>query len=167
MFTVKAERSGATAAGRFGPLLLVVLVGLLIDAPRLRDELRFFHGPNLVAADGGAPVLQDDQATPAIDNAFRTVARILAPGVTCVIARDSWHRDYFRASYLLMPHQVWPVAALLVDPLPTALQITTALHEYAAQCLLAPASLAVPSGMQLLWRGDYNLYHASTTRQRS
>ena len=92
--------------------------------------------------------------------AFSAAAKRLPLGATCVIARHAWHRDYFRAAYLLMPRRVWPAVD---DPVaqitPSVLKAAvTALH---ADCLLARPGLAAPAGFRQVAGGAYALYVAS------
>jgi hypothetical protein len=147
--------STAPAFSRVAAAVLVVL--LLVAAPRLRDELRFFAPGSLVSADGGAPVPQDDANNAAVDAAFRAAAVRLPPGVTCVIGLHAWHRDYFRAAYLLLPRRVVPAVDDPFSPV-TGPALVAALHAHHASCLLIGATLTAPAGYSRLTIGAYSLY---------
>lgn len=137
--------------------LIVLLVLALVDAPRLQDELRFFRPGSLIAADGSAPVLQDDANNPAVDAAFTAAASRLPAGATCVIALHAWHRDYFRAAYLLMPRRIWPAVSDPGMPI-TPVVLRAALAARHASCLFAPRAMPVPAGLTLAHGGAYTLY---------
>ncbi|MGH2388332.1 MAG: hypothetical protein ACRDIE_09015, partial [Chloroflexota bacterium] len=140
---VSSERSDP-AAGR---VLLLVLLGLivLVGAPRISVEAPFFGPSALVSSAGLAPVPQDDPNAPPVDMALRRAASMLPASSVCVIARDSWNRDYFRASYILMPRRVWPAGLLLPEPTPTLGMLSAALSTRRADCLLVPPGSAIPN----------------------
>src|SRR5579885_3262780 len=150
-------RPGAAASGyaRVVPLMLVVLV--LVVWPRLQGEWRFFQPGSLVSPDGSAPVLQDDAADPAADAAFRAAAAHLPANATCVIARNAWYRDYFRATYLLMPRRVWPAVDDPRTPITSAVLKDTVLARHAS-CLLIPPGSTAPAGFRQVTAGTYALY---------
>jgi hypothetical protein len=138
--------------------LLVVACILILGAPELSTEWQFFVPGNLSAPTRVAPVLQADPLNPMIDSAFVHADRVLPPTAICIIALDAWHRDYFRASYLLMPRQVWPYQQQLTDtPAPTA-ALRAAMQRRRATCLLAGAGVRVPVNLVLASRGVYSLY---------
>jgi hypothetical protein len=150
-----APIAGAPA---FAPIAVaVLLVLLLVAAPRLRDELRFFAPGSLVAADGSAPVPQDDADIAALDAAFRAAAARLPLGASCVIGLHAWHRDYFRAAYLLLPRRVVPAVEGPSSPI-TGSIVSAALHAHHASCLLLGANLTAPAGYRRLTSCAYSLF---------
>jgi len=136
------------------------LVGLLVvvGVPRFSVESPFFRPDTLTQAGGSAPVPQDDPSSSAVDRAFEAAAAILPRGAVCVISQDSWNRDYFRASYVLMPRRVWPVAPLLAAWPPSSRALARAARERYATCLLVSAGIPVPSGWRRSTEGAYALY---------
>jgi hypothetical protein len=76
----------------------------------------------------------------------------------CVIAADSWDRDYFRASYLLMPRKVWPAAPLFTAYPPSQGMITGAISHHGADCLLVQSGVPIPHGWRLFSGGAYAAY---------
>jgi hypothetical protein len=136
---------------------LVVLV-IVIGAARISVEAPFFFKHALVTSAGVAPVPQDDADTPALDRALRSAATALPADSVCVITRDSWSREYFRASYLLMPRDVWPVAPLLTRNPPSIEMIAGAIARHGANCLLVEPGVAIPPGWRLLTSGAYAAY---------
>lgn len=145
-------------------LLVLVLVVLIVGAPRISVEARFFGSGAVLHADGSAPVPQDDANPSRIDLAFRAARARLPSDATCVIARDSWNRDYFRASYLLMPRRVWPIATLLTTAPPVLSTVSASLRVRAARCLLAPAGTPIPTGWRHETSGAYSLYVPDPSR---
>lgn len=135
-------------------LVIVVVAG----AARLAVEAPFFYRPSLFTSAGLAPVPQDDAHTPALDAALRAAASALPAASVCVITADSWNRDYFRASYLLMPRNVWPVAPLLSRFPPLVATITDAITKRGADCLLVQSGVRIPPGWRLLTAGVYASY---------
>jgi hypothetical protein len=131
---------------------------LLLDWPELGVEWQFFLPGNLDSRLRVAPVLQADPLDPAIDRAFTQAAPLLAPTAICVIALDAWHRDYFRASYLLMPRQVWPYQQDLTDRSATSAALRRAMQQRHATCLLAAPGVPAPRGLVPVTRGVYDLY---------
>jgi hypothetical protein len=75
-----------------------------------------------------------------------------------VIALDGWQRDYFRASYLLMPRAVWPYRQDPAHGPATALALRAAMTLHHATCLLAGAGIGVPSDVARVTGGAYSLY---------
>jgi hypothetical protein len=142
----------------------VLALLLLVDLPRLRGEWRFFQPGILYDAVGGAPVPQDDALTPGVDAALRRAALLLPVDSVCVIAHSSWNRDYFRASYLLLPRRVWPADALLDGSRLTPEILRAALQAHHAGCLLVPTGVAAPTGMRRLTTGGIALYTFSDSR---
>jgi hypothetical protein len=140
--------------------LLAVLLGLIIvvGMSRLSVEAPFFGRSSLVNSAGWAPVPQDDRNDPEVDLALRRAAHALPAGAVCVIGRDSWNRDYFRASYILMPRRVWPAAPLLSVPEPPIGTLTAALSSHHADCLLVSPGAAVPDGWRRVSDGAYATY---------
>jgi hypothetical protein len=138
----------------------VLFALIVLDRSSLQDELRFFRVQSPYTAPGVAPVPQDDVETPALDAALRGMIPLLPRDASCVIAVDAWQRDYFRASYLLMPRRIWPaVDRPTTVPLGTA-ALGRALAQHRAGCLLAPAGTAAPSGLRLARGGVLALYLA-------
>ncbi len=142
---------------RWCTLALVVLI-VVIGVPRLSVERPIFRSGSLIQANGSAPVPQDDANPPAVDRAFAAAATFLLRDAICVISQDSWNRDYFRASYVLMPRRVWPVAPLLAAWPPSARMLARAAHDRHATCLLVSADVPVPSGWHRATDGAYALY---------
>lgn len=140
--------------------LSVVLLGLivLVGMSRLSVEAPFFGRSSLVNSAGWAPVPQDDRNAPEVDLALRRAASMLPVSSVCVIARDSWNRDYFRASYILMPRRVWPAAPLLSRPVPSPGTLAATLSSRHADCLLVPPAAAVPDGWLRVSGGAYAIY---------
>jgi hypothetical protein len=151
----RASTNGSDSA-LFRPLP-VVLLGLIIvvGMSRLSVEAPFFGRSALVNSAGWASVPQDDRNDPEVDLALRRAAHALPTGAVCVIGRDSWNRDYFRASYLLMPRRVWPVAPLLSVPEPSIGTLAAALSSHHADCLLISPGAAVPDGWLRVSDGTY------------
>jgi hypothetical protein len=147
--------SAAPAFARAAVLALIVLV--IIAAPRLRDELRFFAPGSLVSGDGSAPVPQDDADNAAVDAAFRAAAAQLPSGATCVIGLHAWHRDYFRAAYLLLPRRVVPAVEDPFTPV-TEPAVAAALHANHAACMLIGGNLRAPAGYHRATTGAYSLF---------
>ena len=148
------------SAGRAYSLLVVAVLGVLVvlGSARSAAELRFFGTRSPYTAPGMAPVPQDDTETPALDASLRAVAAMLPRDATCVIAVDAWRRDYFRASYILMPRRIWPAADLPSDVslTPAALHQVMALRH--ASCLLAAPGTDVPPGLRQAYSGAIVLY---------
>lgn len=138
-------------------LVLVALV-IVVAATRISVEAPFFDRQPLVTSTGLAPVPQDDAATPALDDALRNAAAALPANSVCVITADSWSRDYFRASYLLMPRHIWPVASLLTRNPPSIGTISTEVRRRGANCLLAQFAVPIPHGWRPRTGGVYTLY---------
>ena len=136
----------------------LMLVVLAMGIPRIAVEAPFFRSGAIIHADGSALVPQDDANSAPIDQAFRVAGAVLPREITCVIARDSWNRDYFRASYVLMPRPVWPVARLLTTSLPGLATVSRSLEAREARCLLASAGTPIPRGWQRETLGVYSLY---------
>ncbi len=157
------HKPATRAAGDAIVLAMLVLV-LVVGSTRFTGEWRFFRPTPLVSADGSAPVLQDDAADPAVDAAFRAAARAIPSDATCVIAQDSWNRDYFRASYLLMPRRVWPVSDRLSGALPSPRVIADAMQNRRASCLLIRSGQQAPAGLQRVDTGAYLLYVSTRSR---
>jgi hypothetical protein len=154
----RASSDGSDSASAL-PLLLVLLgLIVLVGASRLTVEAPFFGRSALVSSAGWAPVPQDDRNAPAVDQALRHAAHVLPAGAICVIGQDSWNRDYFRASYILMPRRVWPVTPLLAGPIPSLGLLTTALTGHQADCLLVQPGAAVPDGWRRVTGGAYAAY---------
>jgi hypothetical protein len=152
------------------PFLLVailVLVSLVaMTTSSLKDELRFFSPTGITAADGSAPVLQDSNRSAGVDAAFRGAATALSRSAVCVIDKDAWHEDYFRASYIMMPRQIWPFSDnARKTPLSSA-NLLVAMRAHHADCLLAGIGTPVPAGLRhLIVTDSYSLY--VTTRPGS
>jgi hypothetical protein len=146
--------------------MIVILVTMLaLDSSRFGTESRFFSPTGITNADGSAPVLQDSRRSATIDADFRAAASFLPRSATCVIATDSWHEDYFRASYIMMPLRVWPYAERALTA-PSTLAIAAAMATHHATCaLLAPTDIP-PRGLRRITRGDYSLYIMKATRTR-
>lgn len=160
---VPPPQSAAAGAPRGAPssfaraVLAILLIALLVDAPRLEREVRFFQPGSLIAPDGSAPVLQDDAAATAVDAAFAAAAADLPANATCVIARHAWHRDYFRAAYLLMPRRIWPAVESPSTPI-TAPVVLSSLRNHHAWCLISPRDVQAPAGYLRIASGVYDLY---------
>jgi hypothetical protein len=150
------------AAGENAPTwtLILALAALIIvvGAARLSVEAPFFYRQSLVTSAGVAPVPQDDADTPVLDSALRSAVAALPADSVCVITRDSWSRDYFRASYLLMPRNVWPVAPLLTQYPPSIEMISAAIVHREADCLLVQPDVPIPPGWRRLTKGAYSSY---------
>jgi hypothetical protein len=138
-------------------LVLVVLV-IVVGAARISVEAPFFYRHSLVTSAGVAPVPQDDADTPGLDSALQSAATALPADSVCVITRDSWSREYFRASDLLMPRDVWPVAPLLTRNAPSIETIAGAIARHGANCLLVQPGVPIPHGWRLLTGGAYAAY---------
>src|ERR1035437_7919821 len=160
MWSMLAERG--TATDEFPPprVLMLVLLAMiiLVGASRLSVEAPFFGSASLVTSAGLAPVPQIDPYNPAVDQALQRAAIAVPPGAVCVIARDSWDRDYLRASYLLMPRRVWPAARLLANRSPSIGTIAAALSNRKADCLLVQPGTPVPGGWRRVIDGAYAAY---------
>jgi len=145
-------------------LVLLFLAFLVwLDAPRLAGEWGFAHNTEIIARDGSAPVPQDDLLTPGLDASLRRAAALLPADAVCVIAQHAWSREYFRASYILMPRSVWPAVDRPGLPTLTASVLSQALFKRHAGCLLAAVGLPIPAGFRLLVAGDLNVYLAAGT----
>jgi hypothetical protein len=138
--------------------VVVVAFLILLNASAISSELRFFLSNSVTNADGSAPVLQDSGRDPRIDAAFRTAASLLPTTATCVISTDSWHEDYFRASYIMMPRRIWPYRISFSAAPPSALDIAAALVEHNATCALLSADVRPPQDLYRLTHGAYSLY---------
>jgi hypothetical protein len=146
------------------PALIVLVALIALAGPQLAAEWRVFHDRSLISSSGGAPVPQDDAATPALDAALRAAAALLPRDATCVVAVDAWQRTYQRASYLLMPRRVWPAAD---EPSSVSSdQLSRALASRHAQCALVPAGGATPSGLRLAHGGAIALYVTGNTTSK-
>jgi hypothetical protein len=142
-------------------IVLVLFVAVTISS--LKDELRFFSPTGITAADGSAPVLQDSNRSPAVDSAFRRAASALPRSSVCVIDKDAWHEDYFRASYVMMPRRIWPYGDnALKTPLSLA-NVLAAMRAHHAACLLASIGTPIPTGLRRSTVTDsYSLYVNTT-----
>lgn len=143
--------------------LLVVLV--LVNAPALESELRFFNPAAINGADGSAPVLQDSRRSPADDRAFRAAAARLPAGAACVISVEAWNEDYFRAAYIMLPRRVWPYSSDLERRPATPDKLAAALTKHRASCLLLGPRNSPPPRMTRVTTGAYSMYLASTVGQ--
>lgn len=151
--------ANSTGGGRY--LLAVVAVLLVMAAlggSGLANEVRFFAPGSLVSVSGDVPVPQEDRRTPALDAALQRAALHLSRGATCVIAYDSWRREYFRASYLLMPRRVWPAVARQDETPISAQVLTAALAAHRTGCLIAPPGVTLPAGLRRITSGAVSLY---------
>jgi hypothetical protein len=149
---LKSTRSGFARAA-----LAVLILLIVVDASSLITEMRFFSPSPVVSQDGSAPVPQDSIRDPRIDDAFRRAAAVLPAAATCVVDKDSWHEDYFRASYIMMPRHVWPYADR-ASGAPTQADLARAVKLHAATCLLLSATSPVPGGVVRRTRGAYSLF---------
>lgn len=107
---------------------------------------------------GYAPVPQDDAQRPAFDAAIRAIAARLPHTATCVIAVDAWRREYFRASYLLMPRRVWPAGQSPRTAPYTTAQLLEAAEARQASCLLTLPGQPAPAAFRRLRSGMVALY---------
>jgi hypothetical protein len=137
--------------------IVVLAIMLLVDTSRLATELRFFRPSSIASADGSAPVLQDSNRNPRIDADFRAAASHLPTTASCVIAVDSWHEDYFRASYIMMPRRIWPYAERS-QRVPSTPDIAVAMARHHAMCALLAAGETPPRGLHQITNGTYSLY---------
>lgn len=159
---ISQRGSGRRSETRFLVTLAVVLaLAVLITWPQVRGEFRFFAPGNLVDAQGGQPVPQDDAVTPALDASLARAAALLPRAAICAVATGTWNRTYFRASYLLMPRRIWPVGPGFADGPLSVAQIAATMAEHRADCLLAAAGEPTPPAMRRLLeasRGGLALY---------
>ena len=134
----------------FVTLAAVLALAVVITWSQVHGEFRFFVPGNLIDAQGGQPVPQDDALTPALDASLARAAALLPPTEVCVVATGAWNRTYFRASYLLMPRRIWPVGPGFADGPLTVAQIAATMTEHRADCLLAAAGVPTPPAMRRL-----------------
>jgi hypothetical protein len=144
---------------RFAWLAAATLALLLVvGEPGVERELQFFLPGAVISQDGSAPVPQDDPRNPAVDAAFREAASDLPASATCVIDQDTWNEDYFRASYIMMPRQVWPYTGEADGGTPSAADIRVAMIARHATCALLRAGTPEPTSLVRLTFGAYSLY---------
>jgi hypothetical protein len=162
------KRSAVRHADSFARVAVAVLVLLaVIDSSSIEAELRFFSPSSITAANGSAPVPQDSIRSPDVDQAFRRAANALQSNAVCVIDKDAWNEDYFRASYVMMPRRIWPSMEDSRHRILTAGGLADAMHAHDATCLLLSAHSPVPRGLMRRTSGYYSLYvRAPSARSR-
>jgi hypothetical protein len=95
---------------------------------------------------------------PEVNTAVKLAASRLPASAVCVIDRDAWTDDFERASFLLLPRRLWPVAEQPLTGPATAAQLGAAMAADHAHCLLARPSTVVPNGLTRLTSAYYSLY---------